>query len=221
MGWLEFVAAFAVFLGLHAVPVRPPVKSRIVAQTGARMFTLIYSCVSLLSLAWLIAAAARAPYVALWSGAAWQGWVLLVAMLLVCLIVALVAGRPNPFSFGGRSAPFDATRPGIVRLHRHPLLVALALWSGAHLVANGDLAHVLMFGVFAAFSLLGMAMIDRRKQRLQGDMWHETREALRKQPLCAALHPPGATLLRIAAGVIAYAALLGLHPVLFGASPLP
>jgi uncharacterized membrane protein len=48
-----------------------------------------------------------------------------------------------------------------------PLL--LALWSGAHVAPNGDVAHVVLFGLFAGFALAGMGMADRRKRRLMGD----------------------------------------------------
>jgi hypothetical protein len=62
--------------------------------------------------------------------APWQYHVVLVVMLPVCLILSLAIARPNPFSFGGaRNETFDPARPGIVRLNRHPLLLALALWS--------------------------------------------------------------------------------------------
>ncbi len=167
MGWAEFAAAFAVFFLSHALPVRPPLQPRLEAALGARGFTLAYSALSLGVLAWLIVAAGRAPYVPLWSWAPWQAHVPLIAMLPACLIIALALGRPNPFSFGGaRAERFDPARPGIVRWMRHPLLVALALWAFAHLVANGNLAHVVMFGLLGAFAILGGRLIDRRKRRI-------------------------------------------------------
>ena len=46
--------ALAVFFVLHAVPVRPAVKSQIVGRFGARTFSIAYSIVSVLALAWLI-----------------------------------------------------------------------------------------------------------------------------------------------------------------------
>lgn len=220
-GWVEYGAAFAIFLTLHAAPVRPSVKARLVATFGNCGFTILYSGVSVLALSWLIVAAGRAPYVALWSVAGWQAWVPILLMLPVCLLVALGLGRPNPFSFGGGQAGFDANRPGIVRLHRHPLLLALALWSGAHVFPNGDLAHVLMFGVFFLFSLLGMKLIDRRRSRLQGAYWKKTLAAVNTVPLKAITIPMRGIVTRLALGLLAYVVLLVLHAVLLGVSPLP
>lgn len=219
MSWLSFAGVFALFFLSHSVPVRPPVKSRLVAWIGARGFTAAYSILSLAMLSWLIVAAGRAPHVALWYPAPWHYHVTLVAMAAVCTILALAIGRPNPFSFGGaRTDRFDAARPGIVGWMRHPLLVALALWAGAHLLPNGDLAHVILFGVFAAFALLGCWIIDARKRRQMGaEAWQTLRDAVAPR-----VARPGAdTLLRLAVGLLLYLGLLALHPLVIGVSPLP
>jgi uncharacterized membrane protein len=148
-GSLEFAAAFAAFFLTHSLPIRPPLRPVLQSALGPTGFTLAYSALSLAVLAWLIGAAGRAPFVVLWDWVAWQVHVPLVAMLPVCLILALTIGRPNPFWFGGAGDErFDPACPGIVRLNRHPLLLALAVWSGAHAVPNGDLAHLILFGTF-------------------------------------------------------------------------
>jgi uncharacterized membrane protein len=220
MGWFEFAAALAAFFLSHAVPVRPPVRPWLQARLGRAGFTLGYSLLSLVVLAWLIGAAGRAPHVPLWGWAAWQAYVPLVVMLPVCLILTLSIARPNPFSFGGaRNARFDPVRPGIVRWTRHPLLLALALWAAAHVVPNGDLAHVILFGTFAAFAVLGRWLIDRRKQRDMGTTWFSMQAAVAATP---ALHRgvSGRTALRLGCGVALYVVLILAHPILFGVSPL-
>jgi uncharacterized membrane protein len=223
IGWSLFAAAFVAFFMTHTIPVRPGVKARLQAALGMTGFTAAYSVLSLLMLWVLILAAGQAPYVQLWSQMAWQAWVVLFGMAAVCAVAALAIGRPNPFSFGGaRNAPFDPTHPGILRYMRHPLLVALALWAGLHLLPNGDLAHVLLFGVFLGFTILGRRIIDRRNQRLMGrdqwnDLWHQTRTA----PWVQTPTDWRGLLLRLGAAGIAMTALLLLHPVVLGVSPLP
>ncbi len=222
MGWAEFTAALAVFFLSHAAPVRPPLRPRLEAILGARGFTLAYSALSLAVLVWLIAAAGRAPYVQLWVVAPWQAYVPLIAMLPACLILALAIARPNPFSFGGaRAQDFDPARPGITRWMRHPMLVALALWAFAHLVPNGNLAHVLLFGLFGGFALLWGRLIDRRKRREMGDQWARLDAARRAGPLLPRPARPLGAALRLAAGVGLYWGLIAMHPYLFGVSPLP
>lgn len=220
MGWSEFAAAYAAFFLSHSVPVRPPVRPWLQARLGRAGFTLAYSLLSLAVLAWLIGAAGRAPHVPLWGWAAWQTHVPLVVMLPVCLILALSIARPNPFSFGGaRNACFDPARPGIVRWTRHPLLLALALWAGAHVVPNGDLAHVILFGTFAAFAVLGRWLIDRRKQRDMGVEWLRVQVAVAAAPALPR-RVSGNTALRLVSGVALYVVLIWAHPILFGVSPL-
>lgn len=213
--------ALAVFFVLHAVPVRPAVKSRIVGRFGARTFSIAYSIVSVLALAWLIVSAGRAPYVEIWQPAPWQSAVTLAAMLLACIVFALSIGRPNPFSFGGfRKSSFDPTQAGIVRLHRHPLLVALLLWSGSHVLPNGNLAHLVMFGIFAAFTLVGMRLIDRRKKREIGQARYKELQAEVGGASLADSFRAQSLLVRLIAGLALFAILLALHPAVIGVSPL-
>ncbi len=221
MGWVEFVTAYVMFYLSHSILVRPPVRSWLRARLGGVGFAATYSALSLAVLAWLISAAGRAPYVPLWGWAKWQVHVPLVVMGPVCLILAFSIARPNPFSFGGtRNDRFDPARPGIVRWSRHPLLLALALWAAAHIVPNGDLAHVILFGSFAAFALLGGRLIDLRKRREMGAEWQRLRTAVAEGPFLS-WSSTGGTLARLSAGIGLYAALLWLHPMLFGVSPLP
>ncbi|SDW85959.1 NnrU family protein [Celeribacter indicus] len=220
-GWGIFAAAFAVFFLSHAIPVRPPVRPWLVARLGPRGFTAAYSVLSLAILAWLIVAANRAPFVPLWFAPVWMSHLALTVMLGVCLLLALTLGRPNPFSFGGaRNAAFDPDRPGLIRYMRHPLLVALGVWALAHLLANGDLAHVILFGAFAGFALLGGRMIDRRKRRTLPDY-----DALRARSRKGRVIPPRgewpAVAGRLLAGLVLYGVLLTLHGPVIGVSPLP
>lgn len=223
MGWASFSAAFAVFFLSHSIPLRPSVKPQLVARLGRGGFTLAYSVLSLVVLAWLIVAAAHAPYVQLWPRQQWQAWVPLVAMAAACAFVCLAVGRPNPISFGGAGNDhFDPAHPGIVRWARHPLLMAATLWAGAHLVPNGDLAHVILFGVFAFFALLGMRIIDARKQRQMGvAQWNALRHQIKIAPLLPRPAEWAGAARRWGAAILLYGTLLGLHPFVLGVSPLP
>jgi len=65
--------------------------------------------------------------------------------------------------------------------------LAMALWAGLHLLANGDLVHLLLFGSLGAFALAGRPLIDRRKRREMGTQaWRqlldETKGATLLQP---------------------------------------
>ncbi|MCF1710750.1 NnrU family protein [Tabrizicola sp. J26] len=219
MGWNEFAFAFAAFFLTHSIPIRPPLRPWAVARLGYAGFGIAYSALSLAVLVWLIAAASRAPYVPLWDWAPWQNHVVLTVMLPVCLVLTAAMARPNPFSFGGaQNDRFDPASPGIIRLTRHPLLLALGIWSAAHILPNGDLTHVILFGTFAGFAMLGGRLVDRRRQREMGQRWHDLRAAISESPAMPSL--TGHTLLRLLAGLLLYAGLIWLHPLVIGVDPL-
>lgn len=221
-GWGELALAFAAFFASHSLPLRPAPRAALTRALGRRGFTLAYSALSTAMLVWLIVAAGRAPHLPLWGWAEWLYWMTHAAMLAACLLLALSIGRPNPFSFGGaRNEAFDPARPGVVRWTRHPLLAALALWALGHIAPNGDVAHLLLFGLFAAFALLGGRLIDRRKRREFGARWMTLRDAVAAQPRWPAPESARAAALRLALGVALYGALALAHPVVIGVSPLP
>ena len=222
MEWAEFIMAFVVFFVSHALPVRPENKAIIVGQLGIRGYTLAYSALSIAVLYWLILATGRAPYFELWEWRPWQNHVPQIALLFAFSIVGLALGRPNPFSFGGsRNSEFTTSSPGLVRWMRHPLLVSMLIWATAHIVPNGDLAHFILFSTFAAFSWLGMRMINNRKRREMGDQaWVEQFANSRYEGTAVLGMPIRESLLRLIAGGAIYGAVLAGHSVLFGGYPL-
>lgn len=167
MEWAEFSAALAAFLGGHVLPMRW--RGALVVRFGRRAYLLGYSLLSLVLLYGLVVAAGRAPWVGIWPQAGWMRWLVNLAMPLACLL--------------GATAGMAGVMAGFV------------LWSGTHLLANGDLAHVVMFGLLLAYAALGLALSRHRALRLT---WR-----------------------RAAVALVLWAALFHLHPVLIGVSPLP
>lgn len=45
---------------------------------------------------------------------------------------------------------------------RHPMLLAVLVWAVAHLIANGDLASLVLFGGLGAWALISILMINAR-----------------------------------------------------------
>ncbi|UWQ92597.1 NnrU family protein [Rhodobacteraceae bacterium M382] len=218
-GWGEFGAAMVVFLLSHAIPVRPPVRPWLVARMGLVPYLVCYSILSIGVLIWLVLAARYAPYIQVlpdWEG--WR-WAPVLIMPLVCWLAVAGLGTSNPLSFGGmKRGEFDRENPGVLGFTRHPLPMALALWSGAHLLAKGDLAHVILFGVFAGFAVMAMKMLDLRKQRLMGvGAWQDLAcNTSLFNP--AALRP---RLWQVAAAIAIFVVLFHLHLPIIGFSPLP
>ena len=83
---------------------------------------------------------------------------------------------------------------------RHPMLLGLLLWATAHLLSNGDLRSVVLFGSFAGYAVIDLVSAVARDQRLSTD----------KAPRLAM---DGAA---IVAGLVAAGLLAVFHAALFG-----
>lgn len=222
MTWLGFTAVFALFFATHSVPVRPRVRVVLVRYLGPREFTLAYSALSPVMLAAIIVATGRAPYVQLWPQAIWQHHIVIVGMFVVCVILAFSLESPNPFSFGGaRNDRFDSSCPGILRWLRHPILAAITLWASLHLLPNGDLAHVLLFGIFAIFAVLARSLIDRRKKtELELESWESFQSEFKRSSHTLFLAFSSEFFKRLAIAVILFVTLVLLHTDLIGVAIL-
>lgn len=164
MAWIELVLAMALFLASHRIPAALGVKRHLIGVLGPRGYGILFSLLSILLLWWLISAAGRAPFIGLWDQQIWHRCAVNILMPFAIALAVCGIAAPNPFAFEGRRTGFDPARPGIAGITRQPLLWSLALWSGVHLLPNGDLAHVLLFGPFLIMALVGMPMVERRRR---------------------------------------------------------
>ncbi|WP_299932359.1 NnrU family protein [uncultured Pelagimonas sp.] len=226
MGWIEFGLAMMLFMASHRIPSALGVKDSLIERLGSRGYTALFSIASTLLLLWVIWAAGRAPFVPLWDQTPAARWAVNLVMPVVIALSAFGVGAPNPFAFEGRSTGFDPDHPGIAGVTRQPLLWALALWSLAHLWANGDLAHVILFGTFAGFSLLGMKLVERRRARMMGHDWDRLSAQTALVPFAAMFTgkwrpQSGPSLVRLTIAVIAWAAVFHLHEWVIGVMPNP
>lgn len=221
--WALFTAAMGAFMGSHVIPSRPAVRSRLISLLGKRVYIVLYSSLSLAVLGFLIRAAADAPYVEVWPFEEWQRLVPAMVVPLAFALGLLGLATPNPLSLSPSRAAFDPARPGIVAITRHPVLVALALWSLAHMVPNGDLAHLILFGTFLVFSLAGMWAVDKRARRRLGDaVWADLASRYRWLQWPRGLSWLTPRLVLLALGGVALALLAAmLHEALIGVPALP
>ncbi|SFE51377.1 NnrU family protein [Roseivivax sediminis] len=228
-GWIEYATALSLFAASHFVPRLWGLRERLIGAMGRQTYFSVYGLVSVALLAWLIAAAGRAPYVELWPQPAWARWVPNIAMPVSVMLIAAGIGLSQPYTLGARKgAAFDPARPGVAAISRHPLFLALALWAGSHLPPNGDLAHVLLFGSFLAMALAAIPAFDARARRA---LEPETARAFFAATSMFSLRPLGdrdwrrrharplAT--RAVLGLALWLGLLHLHTAVIGASPFP
>lgn len=227
-GWTEYTLALAIFIASHFLPRIGGLRDRLIGAVGRRMYFSAYGLLSLALLVWVIVAAGRAPFLELWPQMQWTRWVPNIAMPLATLLVTCGIGLPNPHTLGGgRGAGFDPARPGFAAISRHPLFLALALWAGAHLVPNGNLAHVILFGSFTLMALAAIPAFDAKARRALGPQapaFFDRTAILSLRPLARAewLRANARPMaMRAALGLILWVAALHLHALVIGVSPFP
>lgn len=220
-----FLLAIAVFIALHSIPAIPGIRQRLIDLLGRRTYLSLYSLASLVSLIWVFHAAFQLDYVELWPQAAWQAYfpIILTPIAFFLLLAGLMS--PNPLSITARR---NGTGPGAISaITRHPALWGFLLWAIGHLVANGDLRSVMLFGILALFSIFGMVIAERRARRKADATLDKARAMTSILPFVAiaqrrarfALDMPMLLALTVSAVLTAWM-LLGGHAALFGADPL-
>ena len=227
-GWAEYTLALALFVASHFLPRLGGLRARLIGAVGRRAYFSAYGTLSIALLVWVISAAIRAPHVELWPQLPWTRWVPNLAMPLALILVACGIGLRQPFTLGGRrGAAFDPARPGFAAISRHPLFLALALWSGAHLAPNGDLAMVILFASFLVMALAAIFAFDARARRAlasdAGAFFART-AILSPAPLIDRdwlRANARSTAIRAGIGLVLWVALLHLHAMVIGVSPFP
>jgi uncharacterized membrane protein len=185
------IIGIIVFLGVHLLPTVTGLRAWLVSSLGETGYKIAFSLLSLASLALLIYGYAKAPSVQVWSPPEWTRWLAIVLMLpaFIFLVAAYVPGR-------------------IRAKLKHPFLVAIKTWALAHLLANGDLASMILFGSFLAYAVYDrITLKHRRPSSVVGIEGPEK---------------PQNDVIAIVLGTVLYAVfLVWLHPFLIGPVALP
>ena len=214
--------ATAAFLGAHCIA-STPLRAALVKALGENAYLGLYSLAAFATLGWMIWAYPRAPAATLWQGLRLAPLVLM-PVALVLLACGLMSRNPSAVRQQEALRSPDAVR-GILRVTRHPMMWAFALWGLSHILARGDAAALIFFGGFVLLALSGTLLIDARKAAALGEDWARFAAATSNVPFAAiiagrnSLRPGEIGWTKILTGLVLYAALLLLHPYLFGARP--
>jgi uncharacterized membrane protein len=215
------------FIGIHLGLSGTTLRDRFVSRTGLRTYMIVFSLASIAGMAWLVSAYKASAYVETWGQLEWWKPFAIVLMLPAFLLVVIGLTTPNPTSVA-QEALVERPPTGIVRITRHPFLVGVAIWSGVHLVGNGDLASLLFFAALAIVAGAGTVSIDAKRRRALGaQAWDKFASRTSIVPFAAIV--AGRNTLaarelgwwRPAAGLAAYALMLGGHAHIIGISPYP
>ncbi|WP_404369081.1 NnrU family protein [Marinobacter sp.] len=133
------IAGVVLFFAVHSISiVNEPWRHRMVEQHGKLRFKAVYSLIALAGLVLMIKGygMARLDPTIIYTPPAWLGH---LAMILLLPVFPLLVATYFP----GR----------ISRAVKNPMLIAVKLWALGHLLANGALADVILFGSFLAWAV--------------------------------------------------------------------
>lgn len=149
-------AGMVIFVGLHLIPTLPRLRGALIDKLGFNPYRGLFSLAVGLGLGLIIWGKLQASWQPLYEAPAWGR---LVALWLMPLSTTLMVAAYLPTRL--RSAL------------RHPMLWSVTIWAGCHLLANGDLASVLLFAGMAVFALLDLVSHRWRSpvSRPRGSLW--------------------------------------------------
>ncbi len=148
---IVFILGLLLFFVPHITPLLVPgVKTSLISRLGEKRWKGVYSLLSLLGVVLIVLGWRQYREVApiVYDPPAWGRH---ATMLLVWISLILF------------SVP--RSKPGKIMVTvKHPMIVGTIYWTVGHLLANGDLASLLLFGSFLLF-----AVISRMKEKFAGD----------------------------------------------------
>jgi uncharacterized membrane protein len=188
MGLAVMILGLALFLGVHTLPAQRQRRARIVASLGEGGYKLAYAVVSVLGIgliAWGFAHYRATEWIDIWSPPKAFRHVTVALMLPAVILVVAAFMRGH-----------------IYTALKHPMLAGVKLWAAAHLLANGDLGSIILFGSF-----LGWAVFDRISLKRRSDAGAPA----------IAVGGWGNDVIAVAVGIVVYLALaFSFHPVVIG-----
>lgn len=188
VGLLVMILGLVLFFAPHTLTTRRELRAQFVASLGEGGYKIGYSLVSLAGLVlivWGFSHYRATGWVDVWHPPTFLKHITVALMLpaVILVVASYIRGR-------------------IYTTLKHPMLAGIKLWAASHLLANGDLGSIILFGSF-----LGWAVFDRISLKHRADTG--------APPIPAG--GIGNDLIAIAVGIIAYLALaFAFHPVVIG-----
>jgi uncharacterized membrane protein len=188
MGLAVMILGLILFLGVHTLTTRRKLRAQVISAMGEGTYKIGYTVLSIAGLAlvtWGFSNYRATGWIDVWNPPIALRHITVALMLpaVILVVASYIRGR-------------------IYTTLKHPMLTGVKLWAAAHLLANGDLGSIILFGSFLAW-----AVYDRI--------------SLKHRPDAGAppipVGGPGNDLIAIAVGIVAYLALaFAFHPVAIG-----
>jgi uncharacterized membrane protein len=144
------IIGLLIFFGIHLVPTQTELRDGLIGRFGAGAYRAAFSVISLIGFVLIVVGYGKMQVLAgknpqIWVPPTWTTHVVL-PLMIVSMILLVAANVPS----------------NIKRIVKHPMLLGIKIWAFAHLLANGDLASMVLFGSFLAYAVFDRISVKRR-----------------------------------------------------------
>lgn len=173
--YLLLILSGLLFVLTHIVLAAPKLRGILVGYTNEKIYLGSYSLLSLILISWFVSSYnAITAQTFLWPPN--LGTHIVPVILMPVALFLMVGGlmTPNLSQVGGeRFQEKKDLVQGVFRITRHPVQWGICLWALSHVIAAGDSAGLLFFGILAFLSGFGSFVIDLKKQKTLGESWQK------------------------------------------------
>jgi uncharacterized membrane protein len=139
------IVGLIVFFAAHMIPVLGGLRTRLVGMLGEGAYKGLFSLAALAGLVMIVIGFGQRDFVPVFDPPTWARH--LAYLLMIPAFILLAA----------------AYIPSRIRTAtKHPMLAATKIWAFSHLLANGDLGSILLFGAFLAWAVIDRISVKRR-----------------------------------------------------------
>jgi uncharacterized membrane protein len=150
LGLALLIAGLVLFIAPHILVTDRSRRAALIARIGHGAYMALFSLVSIAGIAAIaygFGLYRQTQWIEIWNPPAWTRHIAVALMwpASICVVAAYIRGD-------------------VQRVLKHPMLVGVKLWAAAHLISNGDLGSIILFG-----SILAWAVYDRISLKHRSD----------------------------------------------------
>ena len=155
---LLFILGLLLFFGIHMLPFYPEYRAQAVEKLdsdtidGEGLYKIIFSVIALLGLIFVAIGKGSMGFASLWDIPTFFRYIAVIFILLSFILI-VAAYLPN----------------NIKRYVPHPMLTGIIIWGVTHLIINGDVASIILFGSFVVYSVVAIKLTNRRESYESSD----------------------------------------------------
>ena len=160
-----FILGLVLFFGIHMLPFYPEYRALIIEKMDNDMvdeeglYKLVFGVIALLGLGFAGLGKGSMEFIGLWDTPTFFRYVSVV-LILVSFILMVAAYLPN----------------NIKRYVPHPMLTGVIIWGATHMMVNGDVVSIILFGSFVVYSVVAIILINQRPD--DKDIAQDTQESI-------------------------------------------